>query len=87
MSRECYCNLWDTNPDTLVSQGVPRGFCGICERCQAPGHTRHAPPPAPYTGAWCDSCFRKVSLFGNLRMLGIALAIAALAYGCARLAA
>ena len=25
---QCYCNLWETSPATLMKQGIPRGFCG-----------------------------------------------------------
>jgi hypothetical protein len=54
--RECYCSLWDTDPALLERQGVPRGYCGLCERCGSPGHTQHFPGSMPYTGAWCDTC-------------------------------
>lgn len=55
--KGCYCSLWLTNPEVLRSQGVPEGFCGRCQQCGAPGHTRHFPGPVPYTGAWCDRCY------------------------------
>jgi hypothetical protein len=57
MTRNCYCSLWDTNPGYLSDKGIPRGYCGVCERCDLPGHLRHAPAPVPSTGAWCDECF------------------------------
>ncbi len=56
--RGCYCDLWDTNPALYEKLGYQRGFCGSCERCGAPGHTRHFPGPVPYTGAWCDKCYQ-----------------------------
>jgi hypothetical protein len=56
--RGCYCDLWRKDPDVLRRQGVPEGFCGICEHCRQPGHLRHFPGPVPYTGAWCDRCYR-----------------------------
>jgi hypothetical protein len=59
--RNCYCGLWDTNPAMYEERGYPLGFCGKCERCGAPGHTRHFPGPVPYTGAWCDRCYRIVA--------------------------
>lgn len=43
--RFCYCKPGETT-------------CGTCERCGAPGHTRHSPGEMPYTGAWCDRCYR-----------------------------
>nr|CAS02748.1 putative integron gene cassette protein [uncultured bacterium] len=60
--RHCYCDLWESNPDVLQSQNLPHGFCGICERCGQPGHSRHAPAAAPYTSAWCDSYYRITSI-------------------------
>ena len=67
MKRSCYCNLWQTNPEVLRQQGLPEGFCGICERCGQPGHTQHFPGPVPYTGAWCDRCIRIVPYTALLR--------------------
>lgn len=58
MKRNCYCELWKTKPEILREQGVPEGFCGMCERCGQPGHTSHYPGPVPYTGSWCDRCYR-----------------------------
>ena len=58
--RNCYCGVWDKDPITYESQGYPLGYCGVCERCGVPGHTRHFPGPVPYTGAWCDRCYRVV---------------------------
>ena len=52
--RDCYCGVWDTNPAAFEAEGYPVGFCGMCEVCGTPGHTRHYPGPAPYTGCWCD---------------------------------
>ena len=59
--RQCYCDLWKTRPEVLRQQGIPEGFCGICERCGKPGHLRHYPGPVPYTGAWCDHCYRVIA--------------------------
>jgi hypothetical protein len=84
--RGCYCGLWDKNPAFYEKQGLPPGFCGICIRCGVPGHTRHFPGPVPFTGAWCDKCYRLLkwtwpfrSIFGwiyVLVVLGIVWAIA-----------
>lgn len=43
--RPCYCG-----PDDQ--------FCGTCEVCGKPGHTRHD-AAAPHTGAWCDDCWAR----------------------------
>ena len=57
-ARNCYCGVWDTDPEAYRKLGYARGTCGVCERCGSPGHTRHFPGPVPYTGEWCDRCFR-----------------------------
>ncbi len=64
---DCYCGLWSTHPAQLRQQGIPQGFCGICQRCQRPGHTRHFPGPVPYTGSWCDTCYRNLAWTWPLR--------------------
>lgn len=50
----CYCAEREHNPAVAVSmQDLPPGFCGRCDVCGRPGHTR-AHPSLPTTGAWCD---------------------------------
>lgn len=56
--RNCYCSVWATQPSIYSERGLPPGFCGHCGRCGAMGHSRHCPGPFPYTGAWCDRCYR-----------------------------
>ncbi|MFC1855483.1 hypothetical protein ACFL2A_02945 [Thermodesulfobacteriota bacterium] len=71
--RGCYCGALDD--DFLKKEGIPQGYCGICERCSKPGHTRHYPGPVPYTGSWCDRCYKIEGVFYVLKMflfLGIA---------------
>ena len=75
--RGCYCDLWEKSPQTLEKQGVPRGFCGICEICRAPGHTRHAPGATPYTGSWCDRCYRGQTIRHYMLWVGLPLFIIA----------
>ncbi len=67
--QECQCGLWQTSPDFLRGQGIPEGFCGICQVCGRPGHTRHFPGPVPYTGSWCDSCHRSLAKAWPFRSL------------------
>lgn len=55
-ARGCYCGDGETS-------------CGTCERCGAAGHTRHFPGPVPYTGAWCDRCYRIVGWTHPTRLL------------------
>ena len=66
-ARGCYCGLWDTDPEHFKQSGLSPGYCGQCDRCGAPGHTRHFPGPVPYTGAWCDRCYRIVQWTWLLR--------------------
>lgn len=54
--RHCYCKPGDE-------------FCGTCERCGAPGHTRHA-PSQPYTGAWCDRCYGRLRWHWSTFLVG-----------------
>lgn len=63
--RGCYCKSGETS-------------CGTCERCGAAGHTRHFPGPVPYTGAWCDRCYRLVGIRHTATRFGIPLAAVAL---------
>lgn len=58
MKADCYCNPKGEHPKSLEREGIPSGYCGICERCGKPGHTRHFPGPVPCTGSWCDRCYR-----------------------------
>lgn len=75
-ARGCYCGLWATKPEVLRSQGVEPGFCGVCVKCGAPGHLRHA-PNGPYSAAWCDRCFQRVARRGLLIKIAIGAAIVA----------
>jgi len=51
----CYCD--HLSAEFRQEHGIPDGFCGLCEICGQPGHTRHHPAPVAYTGAWCDHCY------------------------------
>lgn len=71
--RNCYCNLWEKSPVTLEQQGIPHGYCGICEKCGKPGHLRHFPGPVPYTGGWCDRHYRTTMILSPRGIIGILL--------------
>ena len=77
--RGCYCGIWSGDPKRLEERGLPRGFCGECQRCGKHGHARHFPGPLPITGAWCDRCYRITRITWRLRtpfgLAAIALAI------------
>ncbi len=56
IDQSCCCDLWQTNPQVLERQGLPRRYCGMCA-CGAPGHVRQYPGPVPVSSAWCDDCY------------------------------
>ncbi len=67
----CYCDLWNKSPDTLEKQGVPRGFCGLCDVCGAPGHLQHFPGAVPFTGAWCRKHYYRTMVLHPMGSIGI----------------
>jgi hypothetical protein len=68
--RNCYCGLREYHPNILDQDGVPPGFCGFCEICKKPGHTRHFPGASPVTGCWCDRHYRWISIVHPLGFYG-----------------
>ena len=59
--HNCYCNERKTNPALAESmEDIPDGFCGICEICRKPGHTR-AHPYLATTGSWCDEHWNELA--------------------------
>jgi len=74
--RGCYCGAFDQ--EYLDQNNIPEGFCGICERCGQPGHTRHYPGAVPYTGSWCDRCFKIEGYLYWVKMVLIWIGIPAL---------
>ncbi len=76
--RGCYCGIWEKDPSFYESRGVPRGYCGFCEKCGKPGHTRHFPGAVPYTGCWCDRHYRLVSIIHPLGFWGVFVYMTAL---------
>ncbi len=67
----CYCILWDKDPEHLKNKQVPEGYCGLCETCGRPGHTRHFPGAVPYTGTWCDRHYRRAMILHPLGRIGV----------------
>lgn len=50
----CYCNERLGNPELrALLSALPDGFCGTCDTCGQPGHSR-AHPYRPVSGSWCD---------------------------------
>lgn len=56
----CFCSLRDKDPNYYSKQGIPDGFCSLCNICKKPGHACHVPAPLPYTGGWCDEHFQLI---------------------------
>jgi len=57
----------------LEEEGVPRGFCGMCEKCGKLGHLRHHPGSVSYTGVWCDYHYRLLTTFHYKTVTGCTL--------------
>ncbi|STZ63095.1 Uncharacterised protein [Moraxella lacunata] len=74
--KNCYCNLWQTDPDHLKKRNIPYGFCGIC-KCGEYGHLRHA-PNGPYTAEFCDKCYRRLVVITYLKSALIVFLLIAL---------
>ncbi len=72
-SSYCYCDLWNKSPELLEKQGVPRGYCGLCEVCGKPGHLQHFPGGIPYSGAWCAKHYRRLLYFDPRGTIGCPL--------------
>ena len=80
---DCYCSIWDEDPQFLREQGLPEGFCGFCDSCEKPGHVRHYPGPKPITGSWCDEHYDELAsgfTCGPLGCILIFVLLAALAW-------
>lgn len=69
-ARNCYCGLWNTHPEHFAGKDLPRGYCGHCQSCGRPGHTRHFPGASPYTGSWCDRHYRQLMFVHPLGVYG-----------------
>lgn len=63
--RGCLC--------PAAEAGAAETFCGTCQVCGNPGHTRHFPGALPYSGAWCDAHFNRVKWFDPRASLGCIL--------------
>jgi hypothetical protein len=83
--RDCYCDLDSSDGTAAATSEVPPGFCGVCDVCGRPGHTRHFPGTAPVTGTWCDTHYRRTAWlhpmghYGRSLYAGVALALALIA--------
>jgi len=67
----CYCGLWKKSPKTLEDEGIPRGFCGLCQVCKKPGHTMHFPGAVAFTGSWCKRHYYRVMILHPLGSIGM----------------
>lgn len=60
--------------------GGTQAVGGHCQRCGgADGWLRHAPPPSPVSGVWCDACYRVLAW--RARLWPIAVAVGSVAAG------
>jgi hypothetical protein len=56
----CYCSYYDETPTARKEHGYSEGFCGICVKCGADGHT-FAHPYAAATDSWCTGCYKTLA--------------------------
>lgn len=70
-ARGCCCGL--LAPKVLEQDGVPKGYCGLCDECGKPGHLRQG-FSAPATQVWCDACW-KLHVRWVLKRCAIAIAL------------
>ncbi len=81
---DCYCSLWEKDPQFLRKEGVPKGYCGFCDsivggkECGKPGHIRHYPGSYPVTACWCDEHYEAAASGINPVRLGCMLVAALL---------
>lgn len=87
----CYCEERKNNPRVAeYMKDLPEGFCGICDICGKPGHTK-GHPNLPTTGAWCDEHWEQLLSSPSitpdtiLKILIIIICLAALAISFLRL--
>ncbi len=52
--------LWEKDPKHFEAEGIPRGYCGICEVCGEPVHTRVLPRLPQRTGV-CDAHYEQLN--------------------------
>jgi hypothetical protein len=81
--RGCYCSAWDIDPKLLADLGYPRGYCGFCQRCGQPGHTRCIQGPFSFTGSWCAFHYRLAAWLDPRAARGFVVWLLALVGVCA----
>ena len=54
----CQCEARRRFPEKY--QGIPEGYCGLCDICGQPGHWRQHPHLKGAGGAWCDRHWEKL---------------------------
>jgi hypothetical protein len=66
-AKDCYCEPGDE-------------FCSVCAVCGKPGHLRHFPGAAPFTGSWCDFHYQRTRILHPQGTIGCWLYPVALAF-------
>lgn len=71
----CYCPDRKNNPKVAeLMKNIPEGFCGICDICGKPGHTK-AHPNLPTSGAWCDEHWEQITAGSSITIDKILMVI------------
>lgn len=66
----------------VVGAGETPAQRGACQRCgRAEGWLRHAPPPSPVSGVWCDPCYEVLAQRARLRPLAWGLSAVVIGLG------
>src|SRR5947199_408692 len=66
-------------PEGRDTQGLARGYCGLCLICGEPGHTRPHPGAVEFTGSWCDFHYGVLAVTHPLAPVGTFVWLAVIA--------
>jgi hypothetical protein len=77
---DCYCHIWESDPQFFIREGIPEGYCGRCDsivggkECGKPGHMRSG--PGPFTTCSCDEHAGGRPIHCGCLVLGFLLVVA-----------
>src|SRR5437899_10900472 len=77
--RGCRCDESEKRPEGRDTQGLARGYCGLCLICGEPGHTRPHPGAVEFTGSWCDFHYGVLAVTHPLAPVGTFVWLAVIA--------
>jgi len=77
--RGCRCDESEKRTQGRDTQGLARGYCGLCLICGEPGHTRPHPGAVEFTGSWCDFHYGVLAVTHPLAPVGTFVWLAVIA--------